>query len=150
MKRLTTIVLLPVFIFCYLLGISSPVFSQQPQKRKTERVHEIRQKYLSDKLHLTADQSRRFWPVYDQYEKELRDRRRQFNSSFTNRKNAFLSDEEARKYLAASLDLQEDIIRIKRKYNDQLLKIISGRQLANLNEAEKDFKKILIQQLKTK
>ncbi len=146
MKRLA-VHLSAAALICTFLFMGVPATYAQ-QHHKTERVHEIKRKFLSEKLHLTAVQNKAFWPVYDQYEKEMAARRHRFTTE-NNRKGVFNSDAEARKYITANLDMQEDIIRIRRKYNDQLLKIISARQLAAMLDAEKDFKKILLQRLKS-
>ena len=115
---------------------------------RMERIHAIKVGYLTDRLHLTSDQSAKFWPVYNQYEDEQRATRRNFFQKYQNSNNGGGNEQESRQFIEDNLDYQAEELALKRKYKDQLLKIISAQQLASLYEAERDFKKLLLQQLR--
>lgn len=117
------------------------------QNRKIEKVQALKVAFITEKVHLSSSQAERFWPVYNRYENDVRRTRQQFwKSSDQNKSN--VSREEARKLIENNLDYQEAVIDLKRKYNDQFLKIISAQQLANLYSAEREFKQMLIQKLR--
>ena len=59
-------------------------------------------------------------------------------------------DATARQAVDDNLDYQQDVIGIKRKYNDQFLKIISPTQLADMYKAEREFKQLLMKRLEQK
>ena len=54
----------------------------------------------------------------------------------------------ARQFIEDDLDYQQQVITLKRKYNDSFLKVISAQQLADLYTAEREFRQLLMQQLK--
>jgi hypothetical protein len=110
------------------------------------RVHAIKMGYLTDRLHLTPVQAASFWPVYDDYEGEMRDVRQTFRQKY--RSGATDNDAAANRFIDDNLDFQEQMLAINRKYKDRMLKVISPQQLATLYEAERDFKKLLLQQLR--
>ena len=58
-----------------------------------------------------------------------------------------VDDSTSRQLVDDNLDYQQKVIEIKRKYKDQFLKIISPRQLTELNAAEREFKQMLIKRL---
>ena len=130
-----------------LLLFTAGLNAQPQQGRRAERIHAIKVGYLTDRLHLTSSQAATFWPVYNDYEAELRDARKAFRQKYRNG-NTGETDAEAGQFIEDNLDFQEQAISINRKYKDRFLKIISPQQLASLYEAERDFKKLLLQQLR--
>ena len=140
---------MPLFIllsFCF----SQPAFSQRGGGgggRNMERIHAIKVGYITDRIHLTSQQSSRFWPVYDQYEADMRAMRQDFRRKFRSRAQG---PDESRQFVEDDLDSQEQLITLKRKYKDQFLQIISAQQLADLYVAEREFRKLLMQQLKNR
>jgi len=137
-----------IIAICLLFAANFQAVAQKDNAR-WEKIHTIKVSYITDKIALTPDQSARFWPVYDQYEKEKRDARRNFSRKYKD-VNASADAEQARKYVEENLDYQQEEVALKRKYKDQLLQIISAQQLAQLYEAERDFKKLLVDQLRSK
>jgi len=141
MKRIIYIISL------LLLTIPGTLLAQPGPGRRAERIHAIKVAYLTDRLNLSASQSATFWPVYDNYESEIRDTRRSFMEKYR-KTGATENDADSRQFIEDHLEFQEQALSINRKYKDQFLKIISPQQLATLYEAERDFKKLLLQQLR--
>jgi Spy/CpxP family protein refolding chaperone len=114
---------------------------------RASRVKAIKVGYITDRLELTSTQATTFWPVYNSYETELREARKAFRQKYKDAnvdKNAL----EAEQYIEDNLDFQAQALELRRKYKERLLKVISPQQLASLYESERDFKKLLIQQLR--
>lgn len=129
------------------IGVQAqPMGRGERMRANGERVHAVKVAYLTDRLHLSSAQAADFWPVYDDYEAEMRDTRKAFREKYRN--GAGQSEEEAGRFIEANLDFQEQALAIKRKYKDRMLKVISPQQLATLYEAEGDFKKLLLQRLR--
>ena len=132
-----------------LLGLSlyaQPYGRGNRMGQAGERIHAIKVGYLTERLHLTPVQAATFWPVYDEREAEMRDARKAFREKY--RDGNVDNDEEANRFIDDNLDFQEQALSINRRYKDRMLKIISPQQLATLIEAERDFKKLLLQQLR--
>lgn len=111
-----------------------------------ERIHAIKVAYITDKLHFTPEQSASFWPIYNQYEKEIRDIRHAYIDKYL-QDNPATDDRTARQQIDANLDYQQEVLNIKRKYNDEFLKVITPQQVAELYKAEREFKQMLIRRL---
>ena len=140
MKKLLQILLLVLF--------SANVIWAQPHVRNMEQIHAAKMVYLSDRLHLSIEQSQSFIPFYNEYEKELRGIRQDFKKKL-NINNGERNDEASdRQYVDDNLDYQQQVLDLKRRYNDRFLKVISSTQLATLYQAEREFKHILLQRLK--
>ena len=112
------------------------------------RIHAAKMAYLTDRLQLTATQSGIFVPVYNEYEQEFMAIRQSFRKKYMN-DHPNDDDKMARKHaIDDDLDYQQQIIELKRKYNDRFAKAIAPRQVSDLYQAEREFKQILMRQLK--
>ena len=127
--------------------VTSTSLLAQPQRR-FERIHSLKVAYITDRIQLTSEQSAAFWPVYNEYEREMQSTRKQFANQ--NHDNRPMSDEASMHLIDDNLDYQQRVLDIKKKYKDQFLKILSPQQLVDLYKAERQFKLMLIQQLKQK
>ncbi len=116
------------------------------QGKSWKRVHAAQIAYVTDRMELTADESEAFVPIYKEYRKEKRTVRHEFCSENKDLRSA--GGEGAAKYIENDLDYQEKVIGIKRKYNEQFLKVVSPKQLKKMYAAEKEFKAMLIRRVK--
>lgn len=138
MRQLIKIIL----IICFT---AATALSQQ--RRPTERIHAAKMAYITDRLQLTSRQSAEFVPVYNDYEREIRDTRQYFFKKYKGNDPGQMDDADSRQFIDDNLDYQQRVIEIKRKYNDRFLKIISPQQLADLFKAEREFRQMLMKRL---
>jgi hypothetical protein len=137
-----------------LSTISTGAWSQQgrPMGRmndaKMERIHAARMAYITDRLHLTEEQSSRFIPLYNEYDQEIRNTRVFFFKKYKGISPDQADDGTAKQAVDDNLDYQQQVIDIKRKYNERFLRVISPQQLSDLNKAEREFRQILMQRLR--
>lgn len=113
-----------------------------------KRIHAAKLAYITDRLHLTVQQSGNFIPVYNDYEREIWETRQTFNRKYKDTNPDRADDATSRQYIDDNLDYQQKVIDIKRRYNDRFLKVISPQQLTDLYIAEREFKQMLMQRLK--
>jgi len=133
-------------LFLFILGFSSPGSAQQdPQSGK---IRAMRVSYLTTRLNLSEQQSTKFWPVYNRYSDDRRALRNEYRKLFKGGANGSMSKVEASIWIDDNIEYQEKELALKKKYKDELLKIISAQQLASLYQAERDFKKELIEHLR--
>lgn len=138
-----------------LIGLLSTATARQGRRggdgqprRPIERIHAAKMAYITDKLNLSADQAAQFVPVYKEYEKEIMEVRKAFRQKYKSQNQDEWDEVTAQRYIDDNLDYQSKVIEIKRKYNDRFLKVINAKQLADLNEAEREFKQVLQKRLK--
>lgn len=101
---------------------------------KGERVESLKIAFISGKLNLDPKTAERFWPIYNQYEQELKVVAQEY-------KAAKKSDDVSADDL---LDQQQKVIDLKRKYNSIFLKVINNEQLNRLYQAEKEFRQMVM------
>lgn len=131
-----------IIIMAFFLSMGTAAAQQGPSGR--ERIQAIRTSFITERINLTSAQAERFWPVYNRYTGELRSIRQSFRQKYRGQTK---DEAQARQFIEDNLDYQEEELALKRKYKNQLLQIISAQQLAQLYQAERDFKKMLLNQL---
>ncbi len=121
--------------------LSFPVAAQDHRERY-EQIEAIKVAFITSKLDLNTDEAQKFWPVYNNYQKELmelmkkrRDDRQKTNIDPNDKINADLA------YESRMLDL-------KKKYKKLYLKAIPPEKILLLYQAEREFREHLIKQLK--
>lgn len=123
----------------------------RPNKQQMERIHAAKMAYITDRLRLSEEQSSRFVPLYNDYDAHLVELRKSFRQSIEkNNQTENMTNEQAMDMIDNNLDYQEQVIKLKRDYNERFLKIISPQQLSNLRIAEREFRQTLMQKLHDK
>ena len=118
-KRIS--LLLAIFInisyFCY----------SQVGEGNNKKAEALQIAYLTKELSLTAEESQKFWPVYNNYTAEIK---------------------SARKDKEDQLALEEKVLNTRKKYKDEFKRILGSDDRVNqLFVAEKNFRDILRKEL---
>ena len=101
--------------------------------------------YLSQQLNLTPEEAQKFWPIYNNYTREVEvliaERRR-------TRKEDKKDDATARQALDKEMDIEQKLVDVRKRYNQEFLKALPARKAGNVFKAEREFRGQLIRQLK--
>ena len=96
-------------------------------EKKQQDIEALKVAFISKELDLTPDEAQKFWPVYNQYEKEIA--------------VAVKGNDDV-------LDRDEKVLNIRKKYKDQFSKVLGNQQRVNqLFNAQNKFRKLLIKAL---
>jgi hypothetical protein len=136
-------------ILALLIFVPWPAFARQGVATAAQqRIHAAKMAYITDRLKLSVEQSTGFIPVYNDYEQEGRQIRRKYMGKYKDVDVEHADDATSLKYIDDNLEYQQQVLDLKRRYNDKFLKTISAQQLAELNVAEREFRQLLLQRLK--
>ena len=142
MNRFLTIMIL---IFLQLPTVMAQ--HEGKKKDKIEKIHAAKLAYITDRLHLSESQVVNFIPVYNDYENAIKDTRHYFMEKTKVPNPESADDSTVKVMIDDNLDYQERVIGIKRRYNEQFLKVMATQQLKELPAAEREFKKMLIHEM---
>jgi len=120
-----------LLILLVTIGSISIAKSQNETNPRSEKIQALKIAFITQKLQLTSAEAEKFWPVYNQYENEI-------NSLRANNKNGDV------------LENEEKLLNIRKKYKTSFEKIIGPQKLNQLFNAERDFRGVLIKQLKNR
>jgi hypothetical protein len=120
MKKKSTLLLL------VLINISYFCFAQPPQNNK--KVDSLQVEFLTKELNLSAEESDKLWPVYNNYKNEIKNIRKEDQSD--------------------QIVLEEKILNIRKKYKDDFKTVLGTDERVNkLFVAEKNFMEMLRKEL---
>lgn len=117
-----------------------------------ERLQEIKAQksaFITQRLQLTPEQARTFWPIYDQYESEMEALRKNMRSDRGDvRKDSDLTEAEAAKAIANDLDNRQRQLDLRKKYVEQFKQSIGAVKTLALAKAERDFNRELLKRMR--
>ena len=92
--------------------------------------------FITQRLSLTAEEARTFWPIYDKYDTEIAAVRKEMRSDRRNRKSSgTLTDAEASKAIDANLQNKQDQLDIRKRYVTEFKKSIGALKTLQLEGA---------------
>lgn len=101
-----------------------------PTKR-AEKIQALKIAFITQKLELTAEEAKKFWPVYGQYENDIR---------------SVLADKKEDDVI----ENDERLLNIRKKYRPEFTKMLGQDRMNKLYAAEKEFRTALLQRLKNR
>jgi len=142
MKKIYTISLLFIFVLTGI--ISSPGYAQQGSDAELrDRIRAAQVAYLSQKLDLTPDEAQKFWPLYNQYTKEV-------ELLIAERRNAKAADRSNKEQPNDNNELgfEQRMLDIKTHYNKEFQKVLPTTKAGNVFRSEREFRNQLVRSLK--
>jgi hypothetical protein len=113
-----------------------PCMAQEPvqeepnparQQAQRERVEALKIGFISQRLNLSKSESEQFWPVYYQYQKELR--AAVFNPN------------------ADPISRDEAVLNVRKNYQEQFTRILGRNRSNYFFQSERDFNQMLLKRL---
>jgi hypothetical protein len=118
-----------ILLLLVMFGSFNLVSAQRNPNQQGEKVQALKIAFITQKLQLTSAEAEKFWPVYNQYENEVRSLR-------SNNQNGDV------------LENEEKLLNIRKKYKPSFEKIIGPEKANQLFLVEKEFRNVLIKRLK--
>jgi hypothetical protein len=127
------------FLICLVIALP---LSAQEKGQRSQQIETVKIAFITQKLNLKSSEAERFWPVYNSYQKEMRE-------VFKLRREAKnKKDDNASDKLNGELDFESRILDIRRKYKQEFSKVLPGEKVLQFYEAEREFREQMIKELK--
>ncbi len=130
MKKIFTLTIL-------LLSITGFAFAQeqqQPDPKQEEKIQALEIAFISRKLDLTIDEAQKFWPVYNEYKRDMR------HVMLQHRNNPNEGE----------IERDQKVIDVRKKYRDRIVGVIGQPRMNKFFQAEREFRGVLLNQLKNR
>lgn len=134
-----------ILLALFVLVNSTLVIGQDRQRRHGEISEKLKAQkiaFIVESLELTANESEKFWPIYNEYKSEMK--ALYMDAHFS----SDMTEEEAQKLLADRLDIDRKLIEVKETYNKRLLEVISAKKLVKLSYVDRRFKHNMLKDIK--
>ncbi|WP_291402804.1 hypothetical protein [Daejeonella sp.] len=132
MKRLSVII--------FILMLSTSLFAQSKSERY-EQIETIKVAFITKKLDLSSEEAQKFWPIYNNYQKEL------MLLMKKRREERLRTDIEPNDKINLDLSYESKMLDLKKKYKKLYSKAIPAEKILLLYQAEREFREHLIKQL---
>lgn len=132
-----------VFIFTLLFN-----FNGVSQNSDSEKIEQLKIAFFTERLNLSAEEAKRFWPVYNKHTRlydQLRDEQWSSVKSRLNKVES-LSSKESEVLLKDYLDYKKTRVDYRVDFVNDLKDVITPKQIMMLKKAEYDFHKKLLKQ----
>ena len=135
-----------------LLFVFSTSFSFSQTETKNDKVETMKIAFLTNKLNLTAKEAQSFWPLYNEYSQKMDVLRRAKKSEYDEikSKNSTPTDKEIESYMEEVFLTKQKELDLQKEYYNKYTKILSMKKVAQLYQAENQFKKELLRIIKDK
>jgi hypothetical protein len=147
---------LRIVMLLLVAALASPAIAQtKPAAGKpADTMQILREKLQADKklliaanMDLTEAEAKRFWPIYEAYQKDLHKLNDQIATTlvaYAKEYNAnSLTDAKARQLLDQSLAIDEAETRLKKSYVPKLAKVLPGRKVARYMQLENKIRALV-------
>lgn len=127
------------FFICIVMALP---LSAQEKGQRSQQIESVKIAFITQKLDLNTSEAEKFWPVYNDYQQEL--------------KEVFKARREARKKNEANpnnkldneLDFETRLLNIRKKYKEDFSKVIPTEKVLQFFQAEREFREQMIKELK--
>lgn len=119
----------------------------QRDPKAKEKIEAARIGVITNKLGLTPEQAEKFWPIYREFSDKRMELRKEFRAEQEKLNPDQATQEQKQRLVELGLNLKQRELDLERTYSGKLLNVISADQMLNLRAAERDFQRMLINQL---
>ncbi|HYK76656.1 MAG TPA: hypothetical protein VEV16_06750 [Daejeonella sp.] len=127
------------FLIC--LSLYLPASGQTPY-RHSQQIESVKIAFITQQLNLSNDEAEKFWPIYNNYQKELNELLKQ------KRENRIKNKANATEELDNELDFEGRLLDIRKKYKAEFSKVLPADKVLQFFKAEREFREQMIRQLK--
>lgn len=119
-------------IICSQLTLVAQDTLPEPNPKAEEKIKSLEVAFISRKLDLTPEEAQKFWPVFNEYKKEIRK----------------IHQEHRKNPNADVLEMEQNLINTRKKYRDQFTGVIGQARMNDFFKAEHQFKAVLLNKIK--
>jgi len=151
MKTLITRLLLStLMLLTGSLAMAQPDDMPPIPEDKLEEIKAQKVAYITQKMGFTPEEAQKFWPVYNQYDKELETGRKEMRDFHRGLKKSGteLTEAEANQLIDKELSTRQKELDTRRKYSAEFKKNLGAVRTVKLYQSERDFNKELLKRMR--
>jgi hypothetical protein len=152
MERIINYTLLILFLGLFSINLNAQPNKNQGNKAEKDKIEQLKINFINTELKLSAEESEKFWPIYDELTRKLRIEKRIQKTTNNELKNNFnsLTELEFKTKTNKVLDSQIKVAQLNKEYNSKIAEVIGYKKATELLSIERRFKRELLQKLKEK
>lgn len=116
-----------------------------------EKIEAQKIAYITNKLELTSVEAQQFWPVYNEFSDKNDELLKAFRKNNIEDRDVnieTITDKEALEMADDQIIQAQKILDLRKKYHAEFKRVLPAKKLLKLYQAERDFKKFLLKEIK--
>lgn len=127
-----------IYSIVFSIAFSMPLSAQQGNNN----IESVKIAFITQKLDLTTEESKRFWPVYNAYQQELQEL-----VTAKNDQRKHLRSRSDNNLPVDELKIDSEILELRKRYRQEFNKVLPKQKAALVFSIEREFRQELIEQL---
>lgn len=146
--KMTRLFLLAFLFFALSIDVQAqgppPPPMEMDEEAKLDELKDYREDLFKQKLKLTDAEAKEFFPIFDEYQLELRKSKRAFRKKWYPKNVDELSDSEAKEYFNDAVALQQNEIDLLKKYSNKLSDVIGMNRVVKIPKVQREVRTLLV------
>lgn len=139
--------MVPGLLLIMLTATFTEGYAQRKNEDEIRKIQDAKIAIITNRVNLTPEQSKDFWPIYNDFSRQKRELHRSMRQLISNKDEA-RSEDQVMSNLKEVQGLKQKELELEKDYQAKFLTVISAKQLVELYKAERTFNEMLIQRLK--
>lgn len=138
MKTQTIIIATGIFLSSFAMAQPAKNSGIKKQKREAHKIA-----FISHHLNLTPEEAQKFWPVYNQYQNEMRELKINFKKKPGEQKAKpeEFSEKETEELMMKEMELAQKKLDLRKQYYSKFKEALPVKKVAKLYKGERMFGK---------
>ena len=136
-----------LYTFLLVILFSFNAFAQRPNR---EKIKALKIAHITEQLDLTETEAQKFWPVYNANEASEDKLRAKSNQLRKEKRSEELTETEAKSLLLKMVALEKEEAELKSTMVNNLLEVLPPKKVIALFQAERAFKRKMIEEYKSR
>ena len=132
--------------FFLLISVIS-AYSQRNSPGR-EEIESYKIAFLTERLELTPDVAKKFWPIYNEFGQKKDDLRIERSKLRLDLSKSELSNEDAERILKSEFELKQKELDLEREYYKKFSNVLDPKGVVNLLKSEMDFNREMLRRLR--
>ena len=115
--------------------------------KSKEKIESLRVAFITQKLNLSSTEAQQFWPIYNGYRADMKQLKLE---TIEDNDVDQMTDKQAESYIMERFSVQERQLNLDKKYYAKFKEVIPVKKIAQLFNAENEFKRRLLKALKNR
>ncbi len=138
-----------IFAITVVLTSICLLVNAQPMKGRATDIEAQKIGFITQRVGITADDAKVFWPVYNEYQTELRKiqsaRRTQFTAMPRGNE---MNEKDVENFIEKEFERKQQILNLEKRYHERFKSILPIQKIAKLYIAEELFKAELVRRIR--
>jgi hypothetical protein len=135
------------FAIVFMLAFVASSMAQKERGEKAqEKMEAFKIAFFTEKLQLTPEEAKVFWPIYNQFENEREALKDKFD--LDGQKLELMSDKDVETAIMQHIEMEEQMVKLRRDNVRRFMEVLPVRKVAMLQRIDNDFKRALLEEIK--